>query len=436
LPDFAADARAGRLRTDSLVTASTNPRASTPSPASWPPTTEAPCESAEVFATGVVLPFWLAGVPAEGSVLGVSVGNRPAALPPGRSVALGRNGKNGRLPTESGVVPSRGGPTTGAGTTAPGGGAVTFTVELTFGFFGKFAALATTVSRTDVTLVAVTGTATCACSSRLADVTSTAPRSHSAVPSWLPQPTLYLGFRLAGAAARLMVAWGTLPPCVHAFTIHCAACPRAMLVCVGCIATQRLTCEVVDAAVMSAVSVPVDVAELALGLALPDPESDVLGADDWSVVAGVGEAESVGLGVLVSVGLGEVGLGVGLGVSLGVVLLGVGVGLVGVGVGVGLVGVGVGVGLGVGSCSGSHCWTITLVKRAVTAGLAAVVRGGHDGAADAVAASPRDMATRAPPVTKPAATGRMCAKRMIMPLPALLVATAERLFSMEWLHQA
>jgi hypothetical protein len=205
-----------------------------------------------------------------------------------------------------------------------------------------------------------------------------------------------------------------------------------MLVCVGCIATQRLTCVVVDAAVMSAVSVPVDVVELALGLALPDPESDVLGADDWSVVAGVGEAESVGLGVLVSVGLGEVGLGVGLGVSLGVVLLGVGVGLVGVGVGVGLVGVGVGVGvgLGVGSCSGSHCWTITLVKRA------AVVRGGHDGAADAVAASPRDMATRAPPVTKPAATGRMCAKRMIMPLPALLVATAERLFSMEWLHQA
>src|SRR5215468_6774375 len=44
LPDSAADARAGRLRTDSLVTASTNPRASTPSPTSWLPTTEAPCE--------------------------------------------------------------------------------------------------------------------------------------------------------------------------------------------------------------------------------------------------------------------------------------------------------------------------------------------------------------------------------------------------------
>ena len=196
----------------------------------------------------------------------------------------------------------------------------------------------------------------------MADLTSTAPRSHSAVPSWLPQPTLYLGFRLAGAAARLMVALGTLPPCVHAFTVHCAACPRAMLGWVGCMATQRLTCVVGDAAVMSAVSVPVDVAELALGLGLTDPESDGLGAGGWSVVAGAGEVESVGLGLLVSVGLGEVGLGVGLGVSLGLVVLGVGVGLVDVGVGVG-VGVGlVGVGLGeVGSCSGSHCWTITLV---------------------------------------------------------------------------
>ena len=114
---------------------------------------------------------------------------------------------------------------------------------------------------------------------------------------------------------------------------------------------------------MNAVSVPVDVAELALGLALPDVESDGLADGDGSVVAGVGEVESLGLG-LVSVGdglgLGEVGLGVGLGVGL--VSLGVGVGLVDVGAGVGLVGAGVGVVLGAGDCSGSHCWTITLVK--------------------------------------------------------------------------
>ena len=167
------------------------------------------------------------------------------------------------------------------------------------------------------------------------------------------------------------------------------------------------------------------------------------------MVTGVGEVESVGLG-LVSVGdglgLGEVGLGVGLGVSLGVGvgLVGVGVGLVGVGVGVGLdgvgvglvgVGVGVGVGLG-GKWSGSHFWTITLAKRVETTGCASVVTGSCiNGAADADVASTAD-ATRTPPVTKPTVTGRACAKRMIMPLPALLVASAERLFSMEWLHQA
>ena len=159
-------------------------------------------------------------------------------------------------------------------------------------------------------------------------------------------------------------------------------------------------------AAMNAVSVPVDVAELALGLALPDVESDGLADGDGSVVAGVGEVESLGLG-LVSVGdglgLGEVGLGVGLGL-----------GLVSVGVGVGLVGVGVGDGLGAGDCSGSHCGTTTLAKRAVTTGGAAAGTSGCiSGAADADVASTADAATRTPPVTKPAATGRTCAKRMI-----------------------
>jgi hypothetical protein len=45
-----------------------------------------------------------------------------------------------------------------------------------------------------------------------------------------------------------------------------------------------------------------------------------------------------------------------------------------------------------------------------------------NGAADAAPASPVD-ATRTPPVTMPTATSRTCAKRMIMPLPALFVAT-------------
>jgi hypothetical protein len=89
---------------------------------------------------------------------------------------------------------------------------------------------------------------------------------------------------------------------------------------------------------------------------------------------------------------------------------------VSVGVGVGLVdvGVGVGVGLGAESCSGSHCWTITLAKRAVTVGPSTVVTYcGPNGAADAAGASTVNDATRTPPVTKPTAPGRTCAKRMI-----------------------
>ena len=133
---------------------------------------------------------------------------------------------------------------------------------------------------------------------------------------------------------------------------------------------------------------------------------------------GVGVGVSVGVGVGVGVGLGEVGLGVGVGVSVGV-----GVGLVGVGVGVGLVDVGVGVGLGVESCIGSHCWTIALAKRAATVWEASAgTTGCINGAADAAPASPAD-ATRTPPVTMPTATSRTCSKRMIMPLPALFVAT-------------
>ena len=96
----------------------------------------------------------------------------------------------------------------------------------------------------------------------------------------MPQPTLYFGFRLAGAADRLMVASGTLPPCVHAFTVHCAAFPRSTLARVGCRATQRLTGVVCAARMMNAVSVPVDVEELALGLALPEAESDGLAGGD------------------------------------------------------------------------------------------------------------------------------------------------------------
>lgn len=80
---------------------------------------------------------------------------------------------------------------------------------------------------------------------------STAPRSHDEVPSWLPQPKLNLGVTLAGEAVSRTVASGTLPPCVQALTAHWADCPRLMVVCKRCTATQRLTC-VVCAAIATA----------------------------------------------------------------------------------------------------------------------------------------------------------------------------------------
>jgi len=197
------------------------------------------CGSADVFATG-----WVccgSCVDVGGSADGVSVGNRPAALPPGLSTGLAL-GRNGRLPAVSGDTSVLPGALGAAGVVAAGLAAVTDTVADACGSVVRPAALAAAVKRTEVTVVAVAATAIFACSWRLADFASRAPRSHDAVPSWLPQPKLNVGFRLAGAAIRRMVASGTLPPCVQAVTVHRAVCPRWTLDLAGCIATQRLTC--------------------------------------------------------------------------------------------------------------------------------------------------------------------------------------------------
>ena len=179
---------------------------------------------------------------AEGSADGVSVGNRPAALPPGLSTGLAL-GRYGRLPTVSGetsvVLPGALG---SAEFVAAGLAAVTDVVADTCGSLVRPATLATAVKRTEVTVVAEAATAICACNWRWADFASSAPRSHDALPSWLPQPKLNTGFRLAGAAIRRTVASGTLPPCAQAVTVHRAVCPRWMLELAGCTATQRLAC--------------------------------------------------------------------------------------------------------------------------------------------------------------------------------------------------
>lgn len=115
------------------------------------------------------------------------------------------------------------------------------------------------------------------------------------------------------------------------------------------------------------------------------------------------------------------------GSGLGDVVLGAGVDPVGVGVGDWLG--------GAGSRSGSHCWAVPLVTAAVSDSAAEAVLL-RLGSADSIAvANPAVAATSTPPVTKLAVTGRTCAKRM-KALPVLLVTSAERFFSMEWLHQA
>ena len=85
----------------------------------------------------------------------------------------------------------------------------------------RLAALPVAVRLTEVTVVAVTGTVSCARSSRIAEVASTAPRSHKAVPSPFPQPKLKLGVPAPeGVARNWSLTSGTLPPVVQASTAH------------------------------------------------------------------------------------------------------------------------------------------------------------------------------------------------------------------------
>jgi len=179
---------------------------------------------------------------AGGSADGVSAGKRPAALPPGLSTGLAL-GRYGRLPAVSGATSVPSGTLGSAEFVAAGlAAAVTDVVADARGSVVRPATLAVAVKRTEVTVVAEAATAIFACNWRRADFASSAPRSHDVLPSWLPQPKLNVGFKLAGAAVRRMVASGASPPCAQAVTVHRAVCPRWMLDLAGCTATHRLTC--------------------------------------------------------------------------------------------------------------------------------------------------------------------------------------------------
>ena len=237
--------------------------------------------------------------------------------------------------------------------------AVTFVAAVACGSLSlaRLAVLAMAVKRTDVTEVAEAATATLACSWRWADFASRAPRSHDALPLWLPQPKLNVGFKLVGAATKRTVASVRSPPWVQAVTVHRAVCPRWMLVLAGCTATQRLTwlgsgvALVVDAtgllltggllvvavevgvldgvasgdALVVAVLVDADVDALADVVGLP--VEDAVCAEGEGSVVGVGDFETLAVGVLVGGSLVDVcGLAVALAELLAVVV-GVGVGL-------------------------------------------------------------------------------------------------------------
>jgi hypothetical protein len=210
------------------VTARTKASARAARPMSEAPTTDAPSGRAEVSATG--RPFTLLPEELEPGD-GWSVGNRFPALPPGLSVGLSEapiGETPGRSPTGSGDVVVIGndaglldddegvGDGEAVGETVP----EIWTVEDADGSVDRLAALPTTVNLTDLTDDAVVAIFVSAWSWRWADWASTAPRSHAAVPSSLPQPKVNFGPALVGVACRRTVASGRLPPVVHALTTH------------------------------------------------------------------------------------------------------------------------------------------------------------------------------------------------------------------------
>jgi hypothetical protein len=289
----------------------------------------------------------------------------------------------------------------------------------------RFAALPVAVRLTDVTVVAVRGTVSCAWSCRRAEPASTAPRLHEDVPSALPQPKLKSGVPApAGDVRSWILASGTLPPVAQADTAQCVCCPRSPLCCKGTIPTHNLTCAVPAAArtplPAAAPAAPSDLAmaavkTMACPRALPAVAlaAVALLADVGVAVAGAGVV-AVGVGVGVGVGVAAVGVGVGVGVGVAAVGVGVGVAAVGVGVGVGVVAVGVGVAV---VCVGEGVGVAVFL--AVGLGDAATAwRGSHDSrlpaAVPAAAAAPAVAATMLPATT------------VTRTLPAATVTTVRR----------
>lgn len=230
--EFAACLGMGR-RSDTRVIARSmaTPRAARPAPSAISEPIGVPPWSADTLATGL----------APSDVLGATVGNKPAALPPGLAVGDGKAKLDG-LMVDGDKLALAGLPAASTTTEADAAGAT-----------GRLAALPLTARVTAVIAVAVSGILTCAWNNRWAEPASTAPRSHADVPLPFAQPKVKVGTPAPAVAANWSLTSGTLPPSVHAPTSHVAACPRSALDCRGTTPTHKLTGVVVAAGAWNAV---------------------------------------------------------------------------------------------------------------------------------------------------------------------------------------
>jgi hypothetical protein len=264
-----------------------------------------------------------------------------------------------------------------AGGVAGAFGAVMVTAADAFGTLARSVALAVTVSRTDFTAAALTGTVSCAWSWRGADFASIAPRSHRDVPSAPPQPKLNPGASpAAGVACSWMTASGTLALRAQTLTVQRAGWPRSTLRFAWTSLTQRLAGTVCATVLAATLGAPPPSVRVGAAVGVPEPDGPVLGDAEADPPALVG-----------------VGLAVGEPLEGGGDLLG-----------------------GVtGGRSGSQDWLAAWAVRL---------------AADAVAATAVTTAqaavSRAPPATRAAVAGCPCAKRMRTPASAARYCSAYR----------
>ncbi len=181
-----------------------------------------------------------------------------------------------------------------AGGVAGAFGAVMVTAADAFGTLARSAALAVTVSRTDFTAAALTGTVSCAWSWRGADFALIKPRSHRDVPSASPQPKLNPGVSpAAGVARSWMTASGTMALRAQTLTVQRAGWPRSMLRCAWTTLTQRLAGTVCATVLAATLGAPPASVRVGTAVGVPEPDGPVLG-DAEGGPAGLGRRRAGG----------------------------------------------------------------------------------------------------------------------------------------------